>query len=188
MEPLKLYMLILGATPVGRLVEQHDVFFGIAGSLGQLVPQIKSFWPEAHGKIHIDAWREVTSVNGHLIKVVEEKQNTGPHLFFINLGGYKPNDPEEYHYKILTVAASVSDAVKQAKQSAFFRHFGFAGAVSHVDNKYGIDVDDCHKVSDILEPDSTKRFSLRITASDSADDAWHVGYLPLSRLTKGIIV
>ena len=39
-------------------------------------------------------------------------------LFFINLGGYKPGDFEEYHYKTLTVAQSMAQAVKAAKQTA----------------------------------------------------------------------
>ncbi|MFV8358664.1 DUF1543 domain-containing protein, partial [Flavobacterium sp. XS1P32] len=50
---LKLYMLMLGCTPAGRLTEQHDIFFGIGKSLKDLIPQIKNFWPEAKGKLHI---------------------------------------------------------------------------------------------------------------------------------------
>ncbi|MDX5418861.1 MAG: DUF1543 domain-containing protein, partial [Hymenobacteraceae bacterium] len=34
------------------------------------MPAIKAFWPEAKGNIHVDAWREVTQVNGHQISVV----------------------------------------------------------------------------------------------------------------------
>jgi len=32
--------------------------------LRDLVPAIKAFWPEARDKILIDAWREVTMVDG----------------------------------------------------------------------------------------------------------------------------
>ena len=53
MSQLKLFMLLLGCKPPGRHVEQHDVFFGIAGSLDELIPEIKAFWPETD-KIHID--------------------------------------------------------------------------------------------------------------------------------------
>ena len=50
-----LYMIMLGCTPKGRFTEQHDIFFGIGTSLKELVADMKSFWPEAKGKIHIDA-------------------------------------------------------------------------------------------------------------------------------------
>ena len=66
-------MCLLGCTPQGRNIEQHDVFFGIGQTLKHLVPAIVQFWPEAQGKIHIDAWREVTHVDGYSVQVVEKK-------------------------------------------------------------------------------------------------------------------
>ena len=72
MEALKLYMLLLGCKPPGRFTEQHDVFFGIAGALPELVPSIIAAWPEAP-KIHIDAWREVTAVDGYRVSVVAKQ-------------------------------------------------------------------------------------------------------------------
>ena len=71
MGELKLYMLLLGCRPNGRLTEQHDVYFGIAKNLKALIPHIKNFWPEAKGNIHIDAWREVTRVNDHSITIID---------------------------------------------------------------------------------------------------------------------
>lgn len=47
---LKLFYVILGATPKGRNIEQHDVFFGIAENLKDLIPDMKEFWKEAEGK------------------------------------------------------------------------------------------------------------------------------------------
>ena len=76
-KPYKLFMLMLGCRPEGRFTEQHDIFFGIAQSLKELVPYIIQFWPEAKGKIHIDAWREVTQVNGFDIIIVTKPLWTG---------------------------------------------------------------------------------------------------------------
>ena len=70
--PLKLYMVLLGANPKGRVVEQHDYFFRIANNLKDLVPAIRQSWPEAKNTIHVDGWREVTTVNGFTIKVVQK--------------------------------------------------------------------------------------------------------------------
>ena len=94
---LKLFMVMLGCKPEGRFTEQHDIFFGIGTSLKELIPEMKAFWPEAKGQIHIDAWREVTKVDGFQIDV---EARTSPvkndsQLFFINLGGYKENEFEE---------------------------------------------------------------------------------------------
>ena len=58
-------MIMLGCTPKGRLTEQHDIFFGIGNSLTELIPYIKEFWPEAKGKIHIDAWQKITFIDAN---------------------------------------------------------------------------------------------------------------------------
>ena len=60
----KLFMVLLGCIPKGRVTEQHDVFFGIAENMRELIPQMNRFWPEANGKLHIDVWREITTVDG----------------------------------------------------------------------------------------------------------------------------
>lgn len=154
MNELKLYMCLLGCTPQGRNIEQHDVFFGIGQTLKDLVQAITQFWSEANGKIHIDAWREVTHVDGYSVRVVEKRESVGnvfpEKVFFINLGGYKQNEFEEFHYKMLAVAVDKGAAVQQAKQTAFYKHTGFKGAESHIDDRYGIDVDDVYEISDIL--------------------------------------
>ena len=185
---LKLYMVILGATPKGRLTEQHDVFFGVGYSLAELVPQMKAFWPEANGRIHIDSWREVTFVDGYQIEVVP-KQNEAEdrNLFFINLGGYKPGELEEYHYKLIAVAETMAAAVKQSKATSFYKHYGFKGAESHIDDKFGIDVDDVYKVGDILNEATQQQYTLQISKPETAlEDELHIGYLRIEKLQKSI--
>lgn len=71
---MKLFYIILGATPKGRNIEQHDVFFGIAESLKDLVPDIKDFWKEADGKIHLDCYQEVKFADGFEVKIVEKEK------------------------------------------------------------------------------------------------------------------
>jgi len=183
MEKHKLYMIMLGCTPPGRHTEQHDIYFTISNTLEDTVPGIKAFWPEAKGKIHIDAWREVNLVNGFKVEVYAKNQATEQadlKLFFINLGGYKPGEFDEPHYKLLIVAPDMAAAVKQAKQTAFYKHTGFAGASSHIDDRYGVDVDDVFEVHDILPEAIRKSFSLLITeAKDEVPDEFNLGYLKL---------
>ena len=186
---LKLFMIMLGCTPKGRLTEQHDILFAIGNSLHNLIPKMKNFWPEAKGKLHIDAWREVSAVDNYSIEIVakNEQSNTqSEKLFFINLGGYKKDEFEEYHYKILSVAESLATATKKAKKSTFYKHCGFKEAPSHIDEKFGIDVDNIYIVSELLDTDCKQRYQLKITKSvtDLKVDDLHIGYLKLNKLTK----
>ncbi len=186
MDPVKLYMLLIGCKPPGRFTEQHDIFFGIASSLRELVPALTAFWPEAP-KIHIDAWREVTEADGYAIHIVPKDTKTvsAHKLFFLNLGGYKENEFEEYHYKMLAVATDKGVAVQQAKQTAFYKHTGFTGATSHIDDKYGVDVDDLYEIADILPASVKEKYSIQITLGNSlAKDVWHLGYTKLDSLVN----
>ncbi len=178
-------MLMLGCRPAGRNTEQHDMFFSVAETVKDLVPEIKAFWPEAKGKIHIDAWREVTQVNGYCINVVPKEQATEAtdKLFFLNLGGYKPGEFDEFHYKMLAVAGDTAGAVQQAKQTAFYKHTGFQGATSHIDDKYGVDVDEFFEVQDILPEAVKQKYSLLVTkTNNAAEDELHLGYFQLHKL------
>ena len=176
-------MILIGATPPGRNIEQHDVFFGIAETINNLIPEIIEFWP-GNNKIHFDAWREVTNVNGYKVEIAlkgETKQSSPIKLFFINLGGYKQNEFEEFHYKLLVAAADKGEAISTAKKTAFFRHTGFKGATAHIDDKYGIDVDDIYEITDILTGDAKEKYSLLITpAASLTEDEIHLGYFKLS--------
>lgn len=176
---------MLGCTPKGRFTEQHDIFFGIGTSLKELIPDINAFWPEANGRIHIDAWQKVTYVDGFSIEVVmkDEKLDQEEQLFFLNLGGYKEGELEEYHYKLLAVTKTKNEAIKKAKQTTFYKHYGFKGAESHIDDKYGIDVDDIHNIEEILLDKFKSSYRLKIKKTNviSKDDK-HIGYLKLDKI------
>ena len=185
---MKLFLLILGCKPKGRNTEQHDTFFGIGNSLKDLLPQINQFWPDA-GKVHIDSWREITAVDGFSIRVVPKKETaetTENKLFFLNLGGYKPNDLEEYHYKVLTVAGTKTEAIQASKKTAFYLHTGFKGAESHIDDKYGVDVDDVYEIADVLPGDLKDKYSLLIEKKNGSlsEDELQIGYVKLSSLEQ----
>jgi hypothetical protein len=68
-------MLLIGASPPERNIEQHDVFFGIGDSINDLIPDVLAFWP-GNNKLHFDAWREITSVNGYEVKVVLKNETS----------------------------------------------------------------------------------------------------------------
>lgn len=177
----KLFMILLGCTPKGRHTEQHDIFFGIANTLAELKPAMQKFWPGT--QLHIDAWREVTNVDGYTIDVVpknKEKENTHQ-LFFLNLGGYKQHEFDEFHYKMLVVAADKGKAVKAATQTAFYKHVSLPGnGTSHIDDRYGVDVDDIFKITEILPANQKEKFSIIISdfpGTSLQQDELHLGYV-----------
>ena len=190
---LKLFMLLLGSKAPGRHIEQHDFFFGIAHSLQELIPEIKAFWPEAGDNIHIDGWREVSVVDGYTVNIVaNDSANTNDEhkkLFFINLGGYQENRFEEQHYVILTVKEDKAKAFREAKETLFFKNNHFTGANSHIDDKYGIDVDDLYEIADILSPAQKLKYRIELLPSQGlTEDTINLGYLKLSRLAQGITI
>ncbi len=195
---VSLWMILLGCKPKGRHTEQHDIFFGIAEKVTDLLPEIKAFWPEAEGNLHLDAIRKVSVIqkdDKHYTINVCEKNNFSKvkqeRLFFLNLGGYKKNEFDEFHYKMIVVAESKSEAIQQAKQTAFFKHTGFDKANSHIDDKYGIDVDDLIDIEEILSLKTKEKYCFEITEITSEksvqEDEIQLGYFTIKKLEKGII-
>lgn len=192
---LTLYMAQLGGRPKGRLIEQHDIFFGVANHVSELVEDINQHWPEVKNKWHIDSYRAITKIDGYAIKLVESDEQVSKDadlkLFFINLGGYQQGSFEEFHYKLLIVAASQAEAIKQAKQSEFYKQFTFKDdaspfdAASHIDDKFEVDIDDIYNVNDLLS--NVQLLIEPIVDADGVDikeDKEHVGYLSIKNLRK----
>ena len=179
-------MLLVGCRPPGRFTEQHDVFFGIAQTPADLIPKLNEFWPEARNRMHVDAIRPVTVVDGFSISVHPRntiRETATPALFFLNLGGYKPDVFDEAHYKMLAVAPHKSDAIRQAKSTAFYKHTGFKSAPSHIDDKWGVDVDDVYEIKDILPAADRLQFSLHIApATSTVPDPLQLGYITFDKL------
>lgn len=90
---------------------------------------------------------------------------------------------EEFHYKMLLVGEDSADAIQQGKHSAFYKHTGFKGANSHIDDKYGVDTDDLFNVADILDTIFKEKYALKITIDkNKLEDELNIGYLPIKKL------
>lgn len=151
---LKLFLIVLGGKPEGRNIEQHDVCFGVGENVEELIPLMKRHWPI---KLHLDSYTAVEEVDGFRVKIGPEKPPTQDEkLFFINLGGYKPNDLEEYHKKLVIAAKDLDEAKKIAKQDGFFSEgLTDPDTMTHIDDRmtlFGFDVDDAMLLNEILEP------------------------------------
>ncbi len=183
---MKFFMILLGAMPPARNTEQHDVFFGVGEDLKALKPDIIEFWPEGSSSLHIDVVREINSVDGYRVSVmpIKSPEESESKLFFLNLGGYKPNDFEEYHYKMLVAAPDKAAAVLRAKNTAFYKHYNVkSNASSHIDEKYGIDVDDFYMIEDILLEKYKALYKIVLKASsETSEDVIDPGYHRINKL------
>lgn len=179
-------MVLLGSKAPKRNVEQHDYFFGIASSLRALVPEIKAFWPGTGTSLHIDGWREVNKVDEYEISIklrTAETASSLHKLFFINLGGYQADKLYEQHYIVLSVHDERAKAIQDAKKTVFFKTNSIKGANSHIDEKYGIDVDDIYKIEDILSEESKQKYHIEIKPSSGLpEDEIHLGYFKLDKI------
>ena len=188
-------MVQLGGRPKGRLIEQHDIFFGAAYQVSDLIGDINEHWPEVKNKWHIDSYRAITKVGSYAIKLIEPSEQVKAaadlRLFFINLGGYQQDSFEEFHYKLLVVAPNQADAIKQAKKSDFYKQSTFKdktspfNAASHIDDKFAVDIDDIYNVNDLI---SNVQLSIEpISDTDelnAKEDKEYVGYLSIKNLKK----
>lgn len=182
----KLFFFLVGCKLPGRHTEQHDVFMGIGRSVRDCIPALQNFWPDAIN-LHIDCWREVTNVNGYAVKVFPKtpKRDLGSGLFlyFINLGGYRNGEFEEFHFREIVAAPNLLEAVKLAKKTPFYKQYGFKGAVAHIDNKYGVDVDEIYPVEEMLAEPDKSHFSIVVSNElTSVPDTLHLGYTTISKL------
>ena len=104
-------------------------------------------------------------------------------LFFVNLGGYQENKFEEQHYVVVTVKPDKASAFKAAKSTLFFLHNHFPGAESHIDDKYGIDVDDLYDIDELLSESQKEKYQIEITeGSGLPEDKISLGYFKLNSL------
>lgn len=178
-----LYMMLLGCKPAGRLTEQHDIYFAVGANLIEAAKNIDSIWPEAKGDIHIDAWRRVTKVGDSCIDIIEDKKATDNNndLFFVNLGGYKAQEFEERHFKVLLVAENMKEAKKMANEASFFTNHIYP----HIDDKFAIDLDDIFSIPEYVEEQHPNyRISITAANENATEDSIQNGYFQLHLLKE----
>ena len=85
--------------------------------------------------------------------------------------------------KCLVVCENKSVAIQQAKATGFYKHTGFKGAESHIDDKYGVDVDDIFEIEDILPSHVKEKYKILLSPTDiTTEDEVNLGYFRLEKL------
>lgn len=135
-------------------------------------------------KVHIDAWMKVEYAHGYNISIrpkVDSKTDSAQKLYFVNLGGYKEGEFEEFHKKLFVVATGVTDVVAQLRTHPFMKEYTPPAlgtkAKAHFDDKHKIEfeADDIVCVEDVLS-----NYEIVLQKKDIAsENETMIGYVPL---------
>src|SRR6185437_12718569 len=93
----RLIACVLGGTAPGAKTELHDVAFAVGDSLEAVHDQLLDGWFGDPRGLHVDAWCFLDSVAGYRAQLSRTPADNGLHLYFINIGGYRPGVFAEHH-------------------------------------------------------------------------------------------
>ena len=116
----KLFMVYLGGRATTSHIELHDVRFVVGHSIEETYPTLRQEWFGDLAGLHIDSYMEVQNVDGYKVELHDSPSSQTERLFFVNIGGYDPDNMLEQHQIGLFVADSPSEAKKRAKEALLF--------------------------------------------------------------------
>ncbi|GAB3039780.1 MULTISPECIES: DUF1543 domain-containing protein [Oleiagrimonas] len=155
----RLIACVLGGTAPRAKTELHDVAFAVGDSLESVHDQLLDSWFGDPNGLHVDAWCFLESVEGYRLRLERTPADNGLHLYFLNIGGYRPGEFGERHAWGFFGARNKSEAKDKARQTLLVGH-----TLQHKDDLY--DVDDCLRIGRVqdwhvhLEPDADARPSV----------------------------
>ena len=169
-----LFLVVLGGRIAGAHIELHDVRFVAGTSIDDTLPHLRRQWFGARKGLHLDSWMAVRFVDGYRVELRPEPFAGPERLWFVNMGGYDPQQLAELHAFGLFVATS-----PQAAKAAARRRLLREALERHKDDLHGVEgalaggVDDCLEVQLSFTADPADRADLAESANsaDSADSA-----------------
>jgi hypothetical protein len=165
----RLIACVLGGTAPGAKTELHDVAFTIGDSLEAVHEQLLDGWFGEPRGLHVDAWCLLDSVEGYRVKLSRTPPDNGLHLYFINIGGYRPGVFGEHHAWGFFGAPNKAQAKARAKRALLQRH-----VETHKDDLH--DIDDCLQVLRVAT------WHIHLTPDAHASDPEITnGYFPLPK-------
>lgn len=145
-QPPQLFMFYLGGHAGRANIEVHDVQFvachSVQGCVAEAAPALKAAWFGDPGKLHIDGFQHINWADGHDITLRPQPPAGGPRLYFVNVGGYLPQQLAEQHAFGL-FAAPDADAAKQKAKAVLLPGMD----QQHKDNLKS--VDDCLLLAEV---------------------------------------
>ncbi|HVX06023.1 MAG TPA: DUF1543 domain-containing protein [Rhodanobacteraceae bacterium] len=165
----RLIACVLGGTAPGARTELHDVAFAVGESLEAVHDQLLDSWFGDPRGLHVDAWCFLDSVAGYRVRLSRTRAGNGLHLYFINIGGYRPGVFAEHHAWGFFGAPNKAEAKERARQTLLQSH-----VETHKDDLH--EIDDCLQVGRI----GAWHVNLMVDA-DARDPEVTNGYFPLPK-------
>lgn len=160
---------VLGGTAPGAKTELHDVAFAVGDSLEAVHDQLLDGWFGDPRGLHVDAWCFLDSVEGYRVQLSRTPADNGLHLYFINIGGYRPGVFAEHHAWGFFGAPNKAEAKQRAKWTLLQGH-----VETHKD--------DLHEIDDCLQVARVGAWHVHLTPDANATDPQvSNGYFPLPK-------
>ena len=167
----RLIACVLGGTAPGARTELHDVAFAVGPSLEAVYDQLLGGWFGDPRGLHVDAWCFLDSVEGYRIRLSRTPPDNGLHLYFINIGGYRPGLFGERHAWGFFGAQNKTEARQRAKRTLLQDH-------------EEIHKDDLHEIDDCLQIGRIGTWHVHLAPDANASDPSVInGYFPLPKST-----
>ena len=178
-----LFLVVLGGRIAGAHIELHDVRFVAGTSIDDTLPHLRRQWFGARKGLHLDSWMAVRFVDGYRVELRPEPFAGPERLWFVNMGGYDPQQLAELHAFGLFVATS-----PQAAKAAARRRLLPEVLERHKDDLHGVEtalaggVDDCLEVQLSLAADPAEPADAAAKAAGGGRQAgWAVHLIPDGR-------
>jgi hypothetical protein len=115
---MKLFVFYIGGSMKNAHIELHDIRFCIGETLEGCFGRLRAEWWGEPDSLHLDCWGELTHADGYDISFVKSASGDASpgadRLYFVNLGGYAPEEFTELHKNVFVVAPTESKAKVRA--------------------------------------------------------------------------
>lgn len=111
---IKLYVFYLGGNARKSNIEVHDIQFAAVNKPEEAWPMLRKVWFGDKNKIHIDGYGRLEWADGYRVSLSTKPSNSAKKLYFVNVGGYSPDNLAELHEFDFFVAENAAEAKKKA--------------------------------------------------------------------------
>lgn len=168
---MKLFALYIGGDHPQANIELHDMRFAIAERVEDTYDRLRSEWWGRPESLHLDCWFELAQADGHRITLKPEPPVDSKKLYYVNLGGYDPNESTELHRNAFVVAETESKAKVRALKT-----------VKHWQSFHKDDMYEAEQIIGLAQTAAEAKLYIHLEADETAPPPTFIcGYKPLGK-------